>query len=441
MPSFELFGYHRPDLEEFTDQLELLTEIQLQTFAMLRVQRKLNVHGGAGTGKTVLALHRARELAAQGLRVLYLCHSAALAEFLRESLENRDFSPGNLVVMCERELLQPLHEQELGVRYELNDYVLDCIEDEAMAIDALIIDEAQCIGSDWSEPALARLVPDGRLYIFGDPDQTGNQRTKLFGKEDFDISVLEKLGMEDVVTLNVNCRSSVEIVEFSCTAIGSSMTTIGSRFTDVEVHECLPSNTGQAVEAVVTKWLVEFGVELEDIVLLKDLSFNSDLMDDEYWTSRFCDQSGIFEGNNLLIDFGNHFSFVPEETTRQFFERVPTLAKSESERQKQKQHWVESQFLSPDEELWFYRHLEIREDRLSAASSAIMTVVDSHDFIGLEAPGAIVLLPRFTTTSGSRDMLMKARQSVYTMATRAKSLLAVIGDRDSIRLLTEPFAE
>ena len=181
MPSFELFGYRRPELDEFTDQLELLTEIQLQTFAMLRVQRKLNVHGGAGTGKTVLALHRAKELATQGLRVLYLCHSAALAEFLRESLENHDFSPGNLVIMCEMELLQPLLERAWD-EYKLNDFVLDCIEDESMAIDALIFDEAQCIGSECSEPALARLVPDGRLYIFGDPDQPVNQRTMFFVK-------------------------------------------------------------------------------------------------------------------------------------------------------------------------------------------------------------------------------------------------------------------
>jgi hypothetical protein len=216
--------------------------------------------------------------------------------------------------MSERELLQPLFERGIGARYELNDFVLDCIEDESMAIDALVIDEAQCLGSEWSEPALARLVPDGRLYIFGDPEQTGGQRTKLFGTVNFDVSVLEKLGMEDVVTLNVNCRSSVEIVEFSCTAIGSSMTTIGSRFTDVEVHECAPSNTGQAVEGVVTKWLTEFGVDLEDIVLLKDSSLISDLMDDEYWTSRYCDQFGIFEGNDFVIDFGALFpSFLREE--------------------------------------------------------------------------------------------------------------------------------
>jgi hypothetical protein len=225
------------------------------------------------------------------------------------------------------------------------------------------------------------------------------------------------------------------------------MTTIGSRFTDVEVHECAPSNTGQAVEGVVTKWLTEFGVDLEDIVLLKDSSLISDLMDDEYWTSRYCDQFGIFEGNDFVIDFGALSpSFPLEEGIRQFFESVPLLAKSESKRRKQKQHWIESQIFPSDEDgslirPWTPGYQEIREARLSAASGAIMTVVDSHDFIGLEAPGAIVLLPRFTTTNGSQDMLTKARQSVYTMATRAKSLLAVIGDRDSIRLLTEPFAE
>jgi hypothetical protein len=41
------------------------------------------VSGGAGTGQTVLALEKARRLAAEGLEVLLTCFNKPLAEFLR----------------------------------------------------------------------------------------------------------------------------------------------------------------------------------------------------------------------------------------------------------------------------------------------------------------------------------------------------------------------
>jgi superfamily I DNA and RNA helicase len=45
------------------------------------------VSGAAGTGKSVLALDRARHLASQGRRVLYLCFNRLLAAHVRQSLE------------------------------------------------------------------------------------------------------------------------------------------------------------------------------------------------------------------------------------------------------------------------------------------------------------------------------------------------------------------
>src|SRR5208282_5868823 len=43
--------------------------------------------GGAGTGKTVLALEAARRLATPGRRVLFVCFNKALAAHVREVLE------------------------------------------------------------------------------------------------------------------------------------------------------------------------------------------------------------------------------------------------------------------------------------------------------------------------------------------------------------------
>ncbi|MFI5066928.1 MAG: hypothetical protein ACHP9Z_23535, partial [Streptosporangiales bacterium] len=66
--------------EAYVDQL---TRDQAKVARILREQRRLKVIGGAGTGKTWLALEQARHLAAHGERVALVCYSRGLARFLQ----------------------------------------------------------------------------------------------------------------------------------------------------------------------------------------------------------------------------------------------------------------------------------------------------------------------------------------------------------------------
>ena len=66
--------------EAYVDQL---TRDQAKVARILREQRRLKVIGGAGTGKTWLALEQARRLAAGGERVALVCYSRGLARFLQ----------------------------------------------------------------------------------------------------------------------------------------------------------------------------------------------------------------------------------------------------------------------------------------------------------------------------------------------------------------------
>src|SRR5262249_42904878 len=65
-----------------------LTRVELtrQQSRLLRargMRRRAVICGGAGTGKTLLALERAMELARSGRRVLLLCYNRALSDFLK----------------------------------------------------------------------------------------------------------------------------------------------------------------------------------------------------------------------------------------------------------------------------------------------------------------------------------------------------------------------
>ena len=66
-------------------QLLHATNQQLSILGMLRLQSRVLIRGGAGTGKTILAIEKARRSAAQGRRTLLLCYNELLGEFLKQT--------------------------------------------------------------------------------------------------------------------------------------------------------------------------------------------------------------------------------------------------------------------------------------------------------------------------------------------------------------------
>ena len=59
-----------------------LTQDQIRVLDFVRSHRRVAVRGGAGTGKTVLALEKARRLADEGFRTLLTCYNRQLADHL-----------------------------------------------------------------------------------------------------------------------------------------------------------------------------------------------------------------------------------------------------------------------------------------------------------------------------------------------------------------------
>jgi hypothetical protein len=82
-PRVELRQSLGASLQADDRQLLRLTEGQFRVLDMLSRQRRVAVSGGAGTGKTLLALEKARRLAAEGLEVLLTCYNRPLADHLR----------------------------------------------------------------------------------------------------------------------------------------------------------------------------------------------------------------------------------------------------------------------------------------------------------------------------------------------------------------------
>lgn len=172
--------------EERASEAERLTQDQLLILQVTRLLRRVEVRGGAGSGKTVLALSQARELTRGRLgrkpeRVAVLCYSLGLAAWLRREVEAwpRKQRPAFVGTFHDfgRQWGAPdgtrqeshFWEEELPV---MMDKLVDDVP-ERQKYDAIIVDEAQDFADSWWSPVMKALrdEEEGGLYVYSDENQ------------------------------------------------------------------------------------------------------------------------------------------------------------------------------------------------------------------------------------------------------------------------------
>ncbi len=142
------------------------------------------VRGGAGTGKTILAMKKALNLALSGVPTLLTCYNKALAKWMKTRLESMLERNNQLWLMKSGMLtVSNLHNYALS-KLDLDTQQIDwdtipSLLKEKMAeapeefIRAIIIDEGQDFGADWWEVIQELQVKEGSsLWIFHDPNQS-----------------------------------------------------------------------------------------------------------------------------------------------------------------------------------------------------------------------------------------------------------------------------
>jgi superfamily I DNA and RNA helicase len=142
---------------------------------MIERASKLLVEGGAGTGKTLLAREAACRFAAKGSRVLLVCFTNALADWLRRTITFsgvRVASLGKLALELARSTVASTREP--SDRDGWDRLVLSVAADVLPKItrdwDVVILDEAQDLADvDWE--FVIELARDKRFWVFHDPAQ------------------------------------------------------------------------------------------------------------------------------------------------------------------------------------------------------------------------------------------------------------------------------
>lgn len=184
----------RPVLRSTVDDAEhqriCLTANQAKVFRTIGGRRRAVVAGGAGTGKTVLAVNRARTLAQEGLKVLLLCYNRPLADNLANALQDEPLVDArSFHQLCDNRIKQAIGKGHDLLKQAISSYPgtterhrFDVQIPHAMALsadvldekyDAIIVDEAQDFSDEYwlGLELLLRNVENGFFYIFIDENQ------------------------------------------------------------------------------------------------------------------------------------------------------------------------------------------------------------------------------------------------------------------------------
>lgn len=169
-----------------------LTEQQRLILSVTRLLNRVEVRGGAGSGKTVLALQQAKELTRgrherKPQRTALLCYSIGLAEHLKRQVASWPRKDRPAFVGTFEELAaewgvanfgdraaSPFWEEELPQAMA----ALVASLSDGKQFDAIVVDEAQDFADSWWTPLLGVLrdQAEGGVYVFSDENQ------RIFGR-------------------------------------------------------------------------------------------------------------------------------------------------------------------------------------------------------------------------------------------------------------------
>lgn len=166
-------------LHEREDTSELLSQDQGRVLDLAATHHRVEIRGGPGSGKTWLAVEKARRLAMSGKRVALLCHSRGLDEYLSRRVDTfargqRPAFVGTVQSLGMAWGMPPVADSEYAAQ-QLAERLRSMAASQRLfdRFDAIVVDEGHDVPDSWWPVLLATLRDPvhGGLYVFSDEHQ------------------------------------------------------------------------------------------------------------------------------------------------------------------------------------------------------------------------------------------------------------------------------
>ena len=304
-PQRDLIAVNAAAVAEREYAVEALTRKQATILDILRDNRRVQVVGGAGSGKTWLAVEQARRLAAGGARVALLAYSRGLAGWLQRRVETfppaeRPTFTGTFHALGHRwgarpPRAVPQHYWDVELPAEMARLAHHLQQDERF--DAIVVDEAQDFAASWWDPLYSALADAerGRVVVFADEGQRVFSRGALLD-DSFPRA-----------TLDENLRNSVPIATTFAPLGRHPSTPAGPHGPQVRWVTCSPEDAVDRADTEVERLLDREGWSPQHLMLLttsgrhpEQIHRTTHLGRDGYWDS-FWDDRDVFYGHVLGV--------------------------------------------------------------------------------------------------------------------------------------------
>lgn len=281
-PNWEIVSTLSAKIMDEQHQILEATKSQYKVLSLLGRLPKALIRGCAGSGKTLLALEKARRLASEGQSVLFVCFNKRLAAWIKERVADikgvQTFHFHGLCAHMCREVNQPVPypdpagDQSFYYKHTLPDSLMEALAQSNLRFDALVIDEGQDFNSAWWLPMQECLKKpnDGIIYIFFDDNQT------IYSQD------IEFPFREPIFSLLENCRNTKaihkQVIKFY--RGDGQPEAIGPEGEDPEF--IVAEDELQAVRDTVKKLVHVHYIRPSDIVILSPLSMQRSFLREGY---------------------------------------------------------------------------------------------------------------------------------------------------------------
>jgi hypothetical protein len=277
-PEVRLRPLLRGDIEAGEHEMFVPTHHQLKVLDTLRGEPRASIVGGAGSGKTLVAVEKARRLAREGFNVLLVCYNQPLAGAFAT---NPDLVPliagGRVIASTFHELCRrlgaeagtlPPQPEPPGREWfdvELPKALDRAIETVGGRWQAVVVDEGQDFDAGWltSLDMLTSQPGEDVFYLFHDPSQA------LFRPD-----AAAAMGLHEYPLLD-NCRNARPIHELAYRFYDGGLDVEPMR-EDGRTPEIIVAEPGEptvaAVRDLLHRLVVDEGVEREQIAVLTGTS-------------------------------------------------------------------------------------------------------------------------------------------------------------------------